>query len=224
MKKKAEEQKNAVKLTFIEKKRILTAEGEPTLSYELRCPKLEGNAGALGRIDRYYRKTEAVWEKRWKDQLYRQACKELSARRAVSRQFTPWQCQLTGEVTKNDGVLLALRMEVREIRGDGRPCLLCWGDVWDMSTGAPCTVRDLWGGGKSWKRDIIAQVLEQGSQRQKTGDCFLDAGWEKEVSRLLRGAEPGLTKDGLEFYLPQCAVTPPAEGIPTFTVRRRLEE
>lgn len=224
MRRKQKGQNSAEKVTWNEKNRTLSMDEEPILVYELRCPKLEGKTGRTRRIDRYYRKMETIWEKRWQGQLYARACAELNARRAASRQFDPWRCRLTGEVTLEDGMQLALRMEVQEIYGDGKPCLLRWGEIWDLENGAPVTVRALWGRKENWRREVHRQIREQINRRQASGECFFDRGWEEELPKLLRRIEPGSTEQGLEIYLPQGAIAPSVEGVPTFTVCRREKE
>lgn len=201
----------------------LTLEGEPVLEYILSWPEVE-DGGLGGRwITAYYRRLARAWRERWRREVYWRACLELARRRAAAHPFTPWTGKLEGEVALLEGDLLSLRLSGEEVRGDGRPCAVRWGDNWKLRTGAPCTARELFGGRKGWRRDLLLQVLDRGEQRRAAGDLFLDRDWARRARRLLRPEEGCLTQSGAEFFLPQGSVAPAAEGTPVFRVDRGKE-
>lgn len=206
------------RVVWEEEKRVLTLEGEPVLNYSLSWPRIEG-AGLGGRwISRYYARLAGHWRRRWEREVYWAACLELAARREAARPFTPWTGELTGETALlRDGVL-SLRFFGREVRGDGRPARVRWGDVWNLREGAPKPLKTLFQGEKGWKKRLWQAVLRQGEERRKAGDCFLDGDWSQKAKKIrpLRGW--CLTEEGVEVSIPQCVAAPAAEGCPVFTV------
>ncbi len=204
------------------KNRILTLEGEPVLSYTLSWPKIE-DGGLGGRwISKYYARLARSWRRRWEREVYWRACLELAARREEARPFTPWSGELTGETALLQDGVLSLRFFGAEVRGDGRPARVRWGDVWKLREGAPKSLGSLFQGEKGWKKRLWQVILRQGEERRQAGDCFLDSDWTQKAkkNRLLR--DWCLTEEGVEVALPQCAVSPAAEGCPVFTIA--LEE
>ena len=140
-----------VQVVWREEKRTLVLEGEPVLTYSLSWPKVEGG-GLGGRwISRYYSNLAKSWRRRWEREVYWAACLALSARRETARPFTPWSGELAGETALlRDGVL-SLRFQGCEVRGDGRPARVRWGDVWTVREGAPKLLHSLFRGEKGWK-------------------------------------------------------------------------
>lgn len=201
-----------------EERRTLTLEGEPVLEYTLSWPQVTGG-GMGGRwISRYYDHMARVWRLRWQREVYWKACLELAERRAESRPFIPWRGRLAGEVALLENGRLSLRLEGEEIRGDGKPCRVRWGDVWNVREGAPCPLKEIFAGKRGWKKKLQKQIVQQGNRRRTSGDCFLDRDWEQKVRRLFPEQEYCLTPDGLEFAFPQGAIAPAAEGTPVFQI------
>lgn len=207
-----------IRVSWQKEERTLTLEGEPVLEYSLSWPRVEG-AGPGGKwISKYYIRLAKSWRRRWEREIYWLACLELAERRVEARPFTPWAGELTGEtVLLQDGVL-SLRFHGLEIRGDGRPARVRWGDVWNVREGTPGTLRSLFQGEKGWKKRLWQRLIQQGEERRRAGDCFLDGDWpgKARAARPLRGW--CLTEDGVEISLPQCAAAPAAEGCPVFYV------
>lgn len=201
-----------------EEKRVLTLEGEPVLRYSLSWPQVEG-AGLGGRwISRYYARLAGHWRRRWEREVYWLACLELAARREESKPFTPWTGELAGETALLRDGTLSLRFFGCEVRGDGRPARVRWGDVWKLREGAPKPLKTLFPGKRGWKKRLRRALVQQGEERRQAGDCFLDGDWVRKAqrSRPLRGW--CLTEEGVEVSLPQCAAAPAAEGCPVFTI------
>lgn len=211
-------QRGEPRVIWREERRSLTLAGEPVLEYALSWPQVE-DAGLGGRwISRYYARLAQSWRRRWEREVYWAACLELAARREAAKPFTPWTGELAGEtLLLRDGVL-SLRFSGFEVRGNGRPARVRWGDVWRLREGAPQPLRSLFSGEKGWKNRLWQSVLRQGEERRQAGSCFLDADWPKKAkkARPLRGW--CLTEEGVELSLPQCAASPAAEGCPVFTV------
>ena len=113
---------------------------------------------------------------------------------------------------------ICLRFFGSEVRGDGRPARVRWGDVWQLREGTPKPLHSLFAGEKGWKNRLWQKLVRQGEERRQAGDCFLDGDWPQKAkkARPLRGW--CLTEEGVEVSLPQCAASPAAEGCPVFTV------
>ena len=126
----------------------LTLQGEPVLKYTLSWPRIE-DGGLGGRwISRYYARLAGRWRQRWEREVYWAACLELAARREAARPFTPWSGELTGETALLQDGVLSLRFFGAEVRGDGRPARVRWGDVWNVREGAPKPLGSLFQGEK----------------------------------------------------------------------------
>ena len=207
-----------IKIIWEEERRSLTLEGEPVLEYGLCWPRVEGAGLGGGWISRYYARLAGSWRGRWEREVYWQACLELAACRESARPFVPWTGELRGEtVLLRDGVL-SLRFFGCEVRGDGRPARVRWGDVWNLREGAPKPLGSLFGRERGWKKRLWRAVLRQGEERRRAGDCFLDPDWARKAKKARPLRDWCLTEEGVELSLPQCAAAPAAEGCPAFTV------
>lgn len=207
-----------VQVVWREERRSLTLEGEPVLEYALCWPQVE-QAGLGGKwISGYYARMARRWRRRWEREVYWLACLELAARREEAKPFAPWSGELRGEtVLLRDGVL-SLRFFGSEVRGDGRPARVRWGDVWNLREGAPKPLRALFEQKRGWKNRLWRRLLQQGEERRQAGDCFLDGDWRQKAKKARPLRDWCLTEEGVEVSLPQCAAAPAAEGCPVFTV------
>ena len=206
----------AAEVVWEEERRALTLEGEPVLEYTLSWPRVE-EAGLGGRwISRYYARLAQNWRRRWEREVYWLACLELAARREAAKPFVPWSGELAGEtVLQQDGVL-SLRFRGCEVRGDGRPARVRWGDVWTFREGTPKPLRSLFTGEKGWKTRLWQKLVRQGEERRQAGDIFLDGDWPQKAKKAHPFRDWCLTEEGVEVSLPQCAASPAAEGCPVF--------
>lgn len=198
--------------------RELTLNGEPVLVFRLSWPELREEGPGARRINRCYRRMAQVWRQRWQREVYCLACLQLAQRRTDSRPFFPWRACLKGEVTLWEGDVLSLRLEGEEIRGDGRPNRVCWGDTWQVGQGIPYPISRAMGGGRGWRRRLLQAALEEGRARSARGECFLGADWEKQLKGLLPLEDYCLTPQGLELPFPQSTIAPPAEGVPVLSL------
>lgn len=213
-----------IQIVWNEEKRALTLEGEPVLEYTLAWPRVEG-AGLGGKwINKYYARLAKSWRQRWEREVYWMACLELAARREEARPFTPWTGELRGETALLQDGVLSLRFHGSEVREDGRPARVRWGDVWELREGTPKPLCSLFSGEKGWKKRLWQSVCQQGEERRRAGDCFLDGDWPQKAKRARLLQRWCLTEEGVEVSLPQCAASPAAEGCPVFTVPIKKQE
>ena len=207
-----------IRVVWEEERRTLTLSGEAILTYTLCWPRVEG-AGLGGRwISRYYARLARNWRRRWEREVYWAACLELAARREASRPFTPWTGELTGETVLLEDGVLSIRFQGQEVRGDGRPARVRWGDVWTVREGAPKPLRSLFAREKRWRARLWQKLVQQGEERRQAGDCFLDRDWPRKAKKAHPLQGWCLTEEGVELSLPQCAASPAAEGCPVFTI------
>ncbi len=211
-------ERREVQIVWQEERRTLTLEGEPVLEYVLAWPRVEG--GGLGGkwISRYYARLAGSWRRRWEREVYWLACLELAARREAAKPFTPWSGELGGETALFREGVLSIRFHGSEVRGDGRPARVRWGDVWTVREGAPRPLRALFHGEKGWKSRLWQSIIRQGEARRQSGDCFLDSDWIKKAKAAHPLRDLCLTEEGVEVSLPQCAAAPAVEGCPVFVL------
>ena len=211
-------ERKEIQVTWQEERKTLTLEGEPVLAYVLSWPQVDG--GGLGGkwISRYYSHLAGSWRRRWEREVYWLACLELAARREAARPFTPWSGELGGETALFQDGVLSLRFHGSEVRGDGRPARVRWGDVWTVREGAPRPLHTLFNGEKGWKSRLWQSIVQQGEARRQSGDCFLDGDWMKKAKAAHPLRDLCLTEEGVEISLPQCAAAPAVEGCPVFTL------
>lgn len=196
----------------------LTLEGEPVLRCVLTRPECNGTWRGLNAVQRYYDHVSEVWRNRWEKELYVHACLDLADRRAAGRPFRKWQAELVTQVTLQEGGLLSLWQEGREIRGYDRPLMLRRGDTWSLTEGVPRTLASFFPEDRRWKRKVLTQVAEQIQERLEGGESLLDRDC---VGRLRREFDPEnycLTPEGIQLFFPMYTLAPGGEGIPVFTV------
>ncbi|MFR6186116.1 MAG: hypothetical protein ACLUJG_11655 [Lawsonibacter sp.] len=176
----------------------------------------EGRGGR--RLDRYYQHLAEVWRRRWSRALYWHACLDLARCREQSRPFHPWQAHLEGRVLFQDQDSLSIRLDAEEVHGDGRPLRVRMGDVWSLPEGVPLPAGACFPGDRRWWLHLTRKLREQGEVRRAAGDCFLDPDFGPRLRQFLSPHRYCRTPEGLEFYVPQCALAPAAEGVVAFSL------
>lgn len=202
--------------------KILTLEKIPVLELSLSCPQLSGGDRGAERINRYYRRLSEAWKSRWSRETYWNACLDLARCQQSARPFQAWSARLSGEVLFQDRNTLSLRMDAQEVLGDGRPLQVRTGDLWKLPDGVPLPVRSYFPGDRRWWIPLTRKLREQGEVRRASGDCFLDPDFGTKLRRALSPHRCCRTPEGLEFYIPQCALAPAAEGVVTLTFPLKL--
>ena len=164
-----------------------------------------------------YRRLVRSCRLRWERETYCLACLRLAACREESRVFRPWQAGLTGEVAMEGADLLSIRMELREVRGDGRPLLSCSGVTWDWKAGAPVPLGVLLPE-RSFRRQLLEGIRQAGEGELRRGSCLLDPDWKETARRKFRASRFCLRPEGIELFYPQCFLAPAVEGVLSFRV------
>ncbi len=212
-------ERSLLQVRWTQEKRVLTLEKVPVLELDLSWPQLSGGGRGGERINRYYQRLAKAWRSRWGRETYWLSCLDLAQRREESRPFRPWSAKLEGEVTWQDEKVLSVRMDAWEVRGDGRPLQVRTGDLWELPEGVPLPAGSCLPPRKRQSHTrLLKQLREQGEARRAAGDCFLDRDFAQKLPKYLSAQRCCRTPEGLEFYIPQCALAPAAEGVVTFTL------
>ena len=202
------------------RQKTLTLEGNPTLEYTILYPE-PTQCGLAGRfLCAYYRHMAHVWEMRWQREVYLRACLDYAQRQASGKPFTPWLGNLQGELTLLEFPFLSLHFTGSEKQGSGNTCRISWGEVWNLKTGAPCHWSEFLSPPHS-RSHVAQQIVEQGTQQARAGTRFFHPHWETQVPEHLSAHGFWLTEDKLHLSLPQCTISPAAEGTPEFTFPRK---
>ena len=113
--------------------------------------------------------------------------------------------------------LLSIRMELQEVRGDGRPLLSCSGVTWDWKAGAPVPLGVLLPE-RSRRRQLLEGIRQAGEGELRSGSCLLDPDWKETARRKFRASRFCLRPEGIELFYPQCSLAPAVEGVLSFRV------
>ena len=197
----------------MEVKQNLSWEGQTVLSYRVTLPE---GPERCRRLNRYLEKTGQVWVERWEKKLYPMACEALK----TGERFRPWRAELCGEVTCLEQGLYSIRLEAREVREDGLPCLVCWGESWDLRSDGPWNVENCFRPWKGWKDRALEQILADGRAKQRENLWFPDANWEEKIKKFLKHCSPWLDEKTVFWSFPQGFIAHPAEGTPIFQTER----
>lgn len=183
---------------------------------ELSVVWLEQIPGRRGRrIERYYRHMAQCWRRRWEGPFYRQAC--MAMKEAGEGDFIPWRAALTGTITRNENGILSVRMEAREWRGTGETVCGSW-DTWDVEQGIPIELHQLAGGRRGLRRQLLAQVLQQGERRVRQGERTMFRPIEPALRSHFSIKRFNLTETGAEIFYPQGTVADEEAGLICFPV------
>ena len=191
----------------------LFCEGQSVLTCRANLPE---GPERCRRLARYLEETERVWQARWEKKLYPMACEALGA----GRLFRPWTAELTGEETCRDEMFYSMRLEAREVRGDGRPCLVCWGLIWRIKEDAPVNVENFFHRGKGLENQILKRIFRDGTARQRENLWFPDGDWQEKAKKALKACSPWIDEKSVFWSFPQGFMADSAEGTPVFGVER----
>lgn len=204
-----------VSSTVIQRK--LKSNGKTVLEYSIKRPSFP-NSGNLRRMEQYFAQTEHQWQMRWENQLFLQATKALD-RMSDYNLFHPWHASMDYEITFWKDPLLSIRIDIKEQGPVTPPVSLCIGEVWDCSSGYPCSLRTFLPVKQlRWKSKLISQLQKQAKQRLNSGDCLFHTECLAVIKQKFDSNRFYLTEDGLVIFYPLYILGSYGEGIPTFTI------
>lgn len=171
------------------------------LEETLAWPEFEGKGRAVRRMTGYYRRLVRSCRLRWERRPTAWPACGWPPCREESRVFRPWQAGLTGEVAMEGADLLSIRMELREVRGDGRPLLSCSGVTWDWKAGAPVPLGMLLPE-RSRRRQLLEGIRQAGEGELRSGSCLLDPDWKETARRKFRASRFCLRPEASSSFIP----------------------
>lgn len=202
--------------------RYLKSKGTTVLRCCVNRPAFS-NSGKQQRMERYFARMELLWQTRWENELYHQACQALAAWQSEAP-FTPWQASMDYTVTYWKSPLLSIRIDIREQRAAMPPAVQCIGEVWDCSDGYPCSLRSFLPAKLlRWKSHLISLMQEQAAQRLESGESLLNSNCHSAIKQSFDRSRFYLSEDGLMLFYPLYTLGSYGEGIPTFTVPVSVE-
>ena len=197
--------------------RKLKSNGTTVLYCSISRPAFS-DSGKQRRMERYSARLAQLWQTRWENDLYRKACQAF-ADQPNDVLFQPWNATMDYQVTYWDPPLLSIRINIQEQGPATPPVSLCIGEVWDCSSGYPCSLRAfLPVKPRRWKQILTEQLQKQAQQRLDSGESLL---YPNCLSVIKENFDPSrfyLTEDGLVIFYPLYTLGSYGEGIPTFTI------
>ena len=204
-------------VSSISKQKNLKSNGNIVLQYHMRRPSFS-DSGKLRRMEQYFTRMEQSCLANWENTLYRKAA-QTCAVHSDQNIFLPWQANLDYEITFWEFPTLSIRIDIKEQGPTSTPFSLCIGEVWDCSSGYPCSLRTFLPARKRhWKSDLIQQLQKQTRERLDSGDCLFHTDCLSIIGRDFDSSRFYLTEAGLVIYYPLYALGSYGEGIPTFTI------
>ncbi len=209
-------------VTSITIQRNLKSNGKTVLQYHIRRPSFS-DSGKLRRLQQYFTRLEQLWQTKWENTLYQKAA-QAYAEQSNQNIFLPWQANMDYEITFWKPSILSIRINVKEQGPVSPPVSLCIGEVWDCSSGYPCSLRTfLPAKHRHWKSDLIKQLQIQAKQRLDQGECLLYRDCLLTIKQNFDSSRFYLTDAGLVIYYPMYTLGAYGEGIPTFTIPTALQ-
>ena len=198
-------------------KRTMKTKGTPVLHISIQRPSFP-DSGKHRRMERYFAQLAQRWQTRWENDLYQKACQAFESQ-AGDSPFQPWQASFPYEVSFWSPPLISIRINIQEQGPVTPPSSLCIGEVWDCSSGYPCSLRTfLPAKPHQWKKHLIVQLQEQAQQRLDSGESLLYPNCLSIVKQAFAPERFYLTESGLVIFYPLYVLGSYGEGIPTFTI------
>lgn len=189
----------------------------PVLSIAIQrpaFPRMKNNR----RLERYFTTLVQCWKSRWENELFQKAVNAFSQK--TSRQpFLPWKAELNFDVTFWAYPIISLRIKIQEQTNIEPSPYILLGEVWDYSTGYPCSLRDiLHKTAHRHIRELIIPVQNQAKQRMTSDDSLLDPNCISSLKKHFDSNRFFLAEDGIKLFYPLYTLGPYSEGIPEFTI------
>ncbi len=197
--------------------RTMKSKGINVLHISVQRPSFPGS-GKKRRMEHYFAQMALQWQTRWENDLYQKACLAFEDRQSDPA-FQPWCASFHYEITLWNPPLLSIRINVQEQGPVALPVSLCIGEVWDCSSGYPCSLRTfLPAKPYRWKKHLILQLQQQAEQRLDSGESLLYPNCLSMIEQTFDPSRFYLSEHGLVIFYPLYSLGSYGEGIPTFTI------
>lgn len=207
------EQNQTVNIKKVTYKRIVKCHGKQALQVSLSYPRLVSEDFGARKINRYYQVSAERWRERWEGELYRQVCQGLEEDITGA---LPWETAFDFTETYNRDGLLSLYTDAYEFTGGAHGNTVRRGDTWEVATGTPRTLYSFFPGVKRPKQHIIEQILEEARKQNAGGEHLFFEEYETKIREQFDPNRFYLTEQGIAVFYPLYAISPYAEGVPTF--------
>ena len=195
----------------------LKSNGTTVLHCFIRRPAFS-DSGKQKRMERYFERLAQVWQMKWESDLYQKACQAF-ARHTLDISFQPWEAIMDYQITYWSPPLLSIRINIQEQGPVTPPVSLCIGEVWDCSSGYPCSLRTFLPiKPRHWKYALIDQLQKQAQLRLDSKESLLHPSCLSIIKQSFDPNRFYLTEDELVIFYPLCTLASYGEGIPTFTI------
>lgn len=195
-----------------------TVDGVPVLECRISLPQPVHKHGCAPRIRRYYRLQSRAFLRYCEHQLFPAAQAEYHAARAISAPLPCFSAELTYNITFQRGGLWSLYTQSKESTLPGQTLYTRRGDTWDLRSGFPLSLPELFLPKVPWKRQLLSLIAEEIRRQEQAGISQ----YYEERKRKLRGYfNPQnfyLTDEALAVFFPMYSIAPAIERTPVFLI------
>lgn len=193
-----------------------TVDGIPVLSAAVSVPQPMCTTDKIPRrLHRYYQLQCRSFLKYCEKELLPRAEAEYRAALAASSPLPAFHAELSYQVTYHDSHFLSLYTQSREAIAHQK-LTMRRSDTWDLTTGYPVPLSDLFAPRSAWKRQLLKLIEDEIRRQETAGIAQYAPHWKKKLRQSFNPQNYYLTADGLAFFFPMYTIAPSVEGIPVF--------
>lgn len=186
----------------------------PVLELQLSIPHCDTKDRRIRRINRYYESFARSCEQYAHRFLFPAAAKDFSAAVAENRCPAPWHFHVSFTTHLLRHGIWSLTLETEEVT-DGAPYRCRCADTWELTSGYPLALSDLFPAEPLYRRRLKARAKEVLRAAQEQG-LTLHENWQHHLGSAWNRENFYLSDEGLHWFYPMYALGGEALGIPTF--------
>lgn len=181
----------------------------------LKYPSAGEKGTAEKRITRYYERLCARMMKNCAV-LERAAKKRVAFCQEKSLSFTPFSLRMDYCVTRCDGSLLSIYVDVTTA-ASGTPFVERYADTFSVESGFLLGLREIFSA-RRLEKTLLSATLQQAEERIKRKDCFYLGRPRKKIKKYFSPGRFYLTKDAICIYYQPYEIAPLRTGVPVFSL------
>lgn len=185
----------------------------PLLTVSAHLPIWEGEHGK--RFNRYYRAYSRAFMRYCQTSLLPMAQEVYHQAKENGGMIPDWHATLRTTLTCHCGTVVSLYTDSIEQLGEQR-IVLRRGDTWDMASGTPLRLVDLFPPRAHVRKRLLTTAQEQIEREERLGLYRYLPDWRGRLRRSFHPQHFYIDDEGLTFFYQLYAIAPPSEGIPTF--------
>lgn len=203
-----------LRLQPLERRRLWHLEELPVLELQLSVPHCCTEGRRIRRINRYYESFARSCEQYAHRFLFPAAAESFSAALAENRLPSPWSFRVTFSTHFLSDKIWSLTLETEETAAD--PPYLCrYADTWDLVSGYPLSLQELFPAEPLYRRRLM-QAASEKLRRQHDQGAALHENWPHRLGSTWNRENFYLSPEGLHWFYPMYALGSKTLGIPTF--------